>query len=151
MVHVVVTSQHHDWHLCLFISSGNLGVWLFAGSAYRPRSRCLPWLVCCQHIDLWSWTLALFWSLFHCWSERALCIVIAQESGLYSTTHTLRKRCIPLRAVRCTATTMALTSIRQRVYLQPQEPPYKVVALLVSLITASCSETLLRESQGDQS
>ena len=61
--------------------------WVSRFSSYwlRPKH-----LVCCQHIDLWSWMQALFWNPFCCWSVQVLCIVTAQGGGQCSTMHTVK-------------------------------------------------------------
>ena len=48
--------------------------------AYWLRSKCL---VCCLHIDLWSWMGARFWNPFHCWSVQVLRIVTAHGPYFY--------------------------------------------------------------------
>ena len=76
--------------------------WCFHFSAYWPRSKCF---VCCQIIDFWSWMRALCWYPFHCWSVQVLCIVTAQTIQTVKIAVHSAKSC-------CTATTMALTSIK---------------------------------------
>ena len=76
-------------------------------SAFWLRSKCL---VCCQHIDLWSWMRALFWNFFHCWSVQVF--VNCHCTGRWAMfDNTQRKDSGCSAKSCCTATTMALTYI----------------------------------------
>ena len=78
-------------------------------SDYWLRSKC--W-VCCQHIYLWSWMRA-FWYPFHRWAVQVLCVVTAQGGGRCWTIHTV-KIAVHSAESCCTASTMALTSSKQK-------------------------------------
>ena len=58
----------------------------------------------------WPWMRALSWHLFHCWSARVLWIYTAQGGGRYLKINIIKIAVISANG-RCTATTMALTSI----------------------------------------
>ena len=82
------------------------------GLAYWLRSQCLA---CCKHINFWSWLRAVFVTVsYRCWSVQILRIILAaQGDGRCQTIHTV-KIAVPYSEGCCTATTMAITSIKQK-------------------------------------
>ena len=106
----VKTPYFKQQNCAVCVLAGNhASLWFHSFSAYWLPSKCL---VGCQHIDLWSWMPALFWYPYHRWVVQFLCILITQGGWRCETTNTV-KIAVHSAMGCCTATTMALTSIKQ--------------------------------------
>ena len=105
-------------------------------SAYWLKSKC--W-VCCQHSYLWSWMRA-FWCPLRRWPVQVLCVVTAQGGGPCWTI-LMVKIAVHSAEGCCTATTMALTSSKQKPCIIAHKPP--LVSRATNRITPTAKANVL--------